>query len=156
MLEHLVHFMRAYAKELITMVASMTPMYELKNALPMAVSVGIPLKKALILTIAGNIAPIMPMLYFLEPLSVKMERNMFWAEFLNVLNVRTLAGQRVISAILVLFVACPLPVTGIWLACAIASIFKLRFRYAFCAIALGVILGGIVIAVLINSGRIIV
>lgn len=155
MFVHIAHFVSAHAKELVTMAASMTPMYELKNALPMAVSVGIPFKKAFVLTAVGNMAPVIPMLYFLEPLSVSMERNILWAEFLNIIKVRTATGQKIVSFCLMLFVACPLPATGIWLGCVIASIFKVRFRYAFIAIALGVIVGGIVIAMLIHTGRII-
>jgi len=46
---------------------------------------------------------------------------------------------------LILFVAIPLPMTGAWSGCVASYLLGMRLRYAFPAIALGVIIAGIVV-----------
>jgi uncharacterized membrane protein len=46
---------------------------------------------------------------------------------------------------LVPFVALPLPVTGAWTGVAAAYVFGIKFRYAFPAIALGVVIAGVIV-----------
>lgn len=45
---------------------------------------------------------------------------------------------------LYLFVAIPLPGTGAWTGCLIATLLQMKLRPAFCAISLGVITSGII------------
>jgi uncharacterized membrane protein len=54
---------------------------------------------------------------------------------------------------LILFVAIPLPVTGAWTGSIAASLFKVRFRYAFFAICLGVIIAGLIVSAVTIIGK---
>ena len=54
---------------------------------------------------------------------------------------------------LALFVAIPLPVTGAWTGCIAASLFKIRFRYAFPAICVGVFIAAIIVTLLTLVGK---
>lgn len=51
-----------------------------------------------------------------------------------------------------LFVAIPLPVTGGWTASFIAFVFGMPFKRAFPLIALGVLLAGLIVTVLTETG----
>ena len=53
---------------------------------------------------------------------------------------------------LALFVAIPLPMTGAWSGVIAASLFKIRFRYAFLAIISGVICAGLMVSALCALG----
>jgi uncharacterized membrane protein len=52
-----------------------------------------------------------------------------------------------------LFVAVPLPMTGAWSGCIAASLFKIKFRYAFPAIFLGVVEAGLVVMAVCLFGK---
>ncbi len=52
-----------------------------------------------------------------------------------------------------LFVAVPLPMTGAWSGCIAASLFKIRFRYAFPAIFLGVVIAGLIVLAVCLFGK---
>jgi len=45
----------------------------------------------------------------------------------------------------VFFVSLPLPVTGAWTGSVIAFLFGLKFKYAFPAIAIGVLIAGVIV-----------
>jgi uncharacterized membrane protein len=53
---------------------------------------------------------------------------------------------------LVIFVAIPLPITGAWSGVIAASLFKIRFRYAFISIVCGIICAGLIVTSLCALG----
>jgi uncharacterized membrane protein len=56
---------------------------------------------------------------------------------------------------LMIFVAVPLPLTGIWFGCLIAYILGMRFKYSFFAMSLGSIISGIIILCVLKLGYLI-
>jgi len=60
--------------------------------------------------------------------------------------------QRYEALGLAIFVAIPLPMTGAWSGVVAASLFKIRFRYAFIAIVAGVIGAGLIVSMLCVLG----
>lgn len=160
MIEYLSHLLKGIPKEAIVALISMLPVVELRGAMPIAIAMGMSLKKAFIISVVGNLIPIIPILYFLEPVTKSLRRFKIFARFFDWFFERTKKRGDLIEKFeavgLMLFVAVPLPGTGAWTGCIAASLFKIRFRYAVLAIALGVIEAGIALAALIALGKILI
>ncbi len=146
------------AKEIIVMLIGALPVLELRWAIPQALYWQMPIVKAFWLSVAGNIIIIAPVLFLLEPVSVKLRRFKFWSRFFDSFSERTRKKANLIQKYealgLAIFVAVPLPGTGAWTGCLAASLFKIRFRYAFMAIAAGVLGAGLIVSALCELGKI--
>ena len=118
---------------------------------------GLPLKKIFILAIIGNMLPIIPLLLLLKPVSERLRNFSLCKKFFDWLFERTKRKAQIIQRYealgLAIFVAIPLPMTGAWTGAIAASLFKIRFRYAFLAISVGVILAGIIVTLLCIFGK---
>jgi uncharacterized membrane protein len=92
----------------------------------------------------------------LEPVSNRLRRFKIWSRFFDWLFERTKKKADTIQKYealgLAIFVAIPLPMTGAWSGVVAASLFKIRFRYAFIAIIAGVIGAGLIVSVLCTLG----
>lgn len=143
-------------KELAVIIVGMLPIFELRGALPLALSFNMALPKAFFLSVLGNIIPIAPLLFLFEPVSQRLRRFKIWSRFFDWFFERTRKKADVVQKYeaigLAIFVAIPLPMTGAWSGVAAASLFKIKFRYAFISIALGVIGAGIIVATLCALG----
>jgi uncharacterized membrane protein len=131
-------------------VMAMIPLAELRASIPFAIGFySMEPLQAFILSIIGNMLPVIPLLLFLDPVSNWLRRYAILDRFFTWLFARTRRYNNRIdkygSLGLIPFVAIPLPMTGAWTACAIAFVFGLRFRYAFTAILAGVIIAGIIV-----------
>jgi uncharacterized membrane protein len=139
-------------KDLKVFLMAMLPIVELRGALPYAVCVSpeMWIPKAYLLAVAGNFVPVIPILFFLGPVSDWLRRVPVLDRFLTWLFARTRRRGGLIERYeaigLTMFVAIPLPVTGAWTGALAAFIFGIRRRWAIPCIALGVMIaGGIVI-----------
>ena len=158
MLENILLMLKGLPEELITIIVAALPVSELRGAIPLAIfTFKLPLAEAFFLSILGNLLPIIPLLLFLGPVSEKLRHFKIWRRFFDRLFERTRRKASVVEKYeavgLILFVAIPLPVTGAWTGCIAASLFKIRFRYAFWAISAGVIIAAIVVSALTIAGR---
>ncbi|MFQ5888037.1 MAG: COG2426 family protein [Candidatus Hydrothermarchaeales archaeon] len=137
--------------EASVMVTAMLPFAELRGAIPMALCIfKMNPVKAYILAVTGNIIPVVPLLIFLEPVEQKLRRFRIFDSFFEWLFNRTHARtnekiQKYGAIGLVPFVAIPLPVTGAWTGVAASYIFNIKFKHAFIAIALGVMIAGVIV-----------
>lgn len=136
---------------IVVILIAMTPIFELRGAIPYAIGVYrmSPLD-AFLLCVFGNLLPVIPLLLFLGPVEQWLRRFSFFDRFFTWLFERTkkklsddVAKYEALA--LCIFVAIPLPATGAWTGCAAAFVFGMKFRYAFPAIALGVIIAGVVV-----------
>lgn len=143
MLESLVHFCKGFPKEAVVLIISAFPLTELRGGIPVALMMGLSPLKAFWLSILGNSLIIAPTLFLLEPVSKGLMRFRSWKRFFDWLFEKTKAKGDLIQKYeaigLMLFVAVPLPMTGAWSGCIAASLFRIKFRYAFPAIFLGVL-----------------
>ena len=144
--------------ELFTVIVAALPVSELRGAIPLAVlSFKIPLAKALLLSVLGNLIPVIPLLLFLQPVSEKLRHFRLWSKFFDYLFERTRRKASLVEKYealgLALFVAVPLPITGAWTGCIAASLFKIRFRYAFLAISIGVLIAAIIVSMITVAGN---
>jgi uncharacterized membrane protein len=128
---------------------AMIPISELRGAIPLAIYYGMSYTEAFILSVIGNMLPVIPLLLFLDPVSNWLRRYSLFDRFFTWLFTRTRRYndrmEKYGALGLIPFVAIPLPVTGAWTACAVAFVFGIRFRYAFPAILAGVIIAGIIV-----------
>lgn len=135
---------------------SMVPLIELRGAIPIAAAMGLKMIPSYIIAIIGNLIPV-PFIYFFA------QRVLIWGSdkkilsrpFSYILHKGEAAGNtlskngsagRAVFFALLLFVGVPLPGTGAWTGCLAASILHVKFRKAFLAITLGVIMAGFIMA----------
>jgi uncharacterized membrane protein len=157
MLDNFVELLKNFHlnREFIVLIVSMMPIFELRGAIPLAVlHFKMPLLTAFLIAWVGNLIPVLPIIYFLEPIRKALSRIKAIDKFFKWLYARTYKrGEKVmkLGAIgLSLFVAIPLPVTGAWTGSVVAILFDIKPRYAFPAIILGVTIAGIVVSSLVS------
>ncbi|MEA3305266.1 MAG: small multi-drug export protein [Candidatus Omnitrophota bacterium] len=159
MIEKIIEFTNGLPKEAATLIISAMPVSELRGAIPFALAMKQPVIKTLLLAYIGNMLPVIPLLILLEPVSKRLRHFHVWRRFFDWLFERTRKKAEIVQRYeaigLMLFVAIPLPVTGAWTGCIAASLFKIKFRYAFPAILAGVIIAGIIVASLTLMGIVI-
>ncbi|MBL7071302.1 MAG: small multi-drug export protein [Candidatus Omnitrophica bacterium] len=156
MLERIVDFMNGLPKEFVTVIVAALPVSELRGAIPLAIAMKQPLVKTLILAYIGNMLPVIPLLVLLGPVSEKLRHIPALERFFNWLFERTKRKAEIVQRYealgLILFVAIPLPATGAWTGCIAASLFKVKFKYAFPAILIGVLIAGVIVTSLTLMG----
>ena len=157
MLNDLVEFLNNFQlnREFIVLIVSMLPIFELRGAIPLAVlHFEMPVLSAFLLSWVGNLIPVLPIIYFLEPIRKMLSHIKIVRKFFDWFYARTYRrGKKVmrLGAIgLSLFVAIPLPVTGAWTGSAVAILFDIKPRYAFPAIILGVTVAGILVSAFVS------
>jgi uncharacterized membrane protein len=140
----------ALSKCIAVILMAMTPVGELRAAIPLAIGYyNMGYAEAFVLSVIGNMLPVLPLLLFLGPVSNWLRRYAILDRFFTWLFARTRRHSERMEKYgalgLIPFVAIPLPVTGAWTACAVAFVFGIHFRYAFVAILAGVIIAGILV-----------
>lgn len=145
--------------ELNTFLLAMTPVGELRAALPVALVVyKMNWIWAYFLSVAGNLLPIVFLLAFLGSVSTWLSNHsVFFKKFFDWLFART--RKKVDPKIskyghmaLITFVAVPLPLTGAWTGAVVAFLFGIRFPKAFFLISLGVMIAGAIVLLLTKLG----
>ena len=156
MLETLLRLLKDIPKEYVVVIVGALPISELRGAIPLALSWGMPLTKAFTLSVIGNCLPIVPGLFLLEPVSNRLRKFKLWAKFFDWLFERTKKKADTIQKFealgLILFVAIPLPMTGAWSGLIAATLFKIRFRYALISITAGILIAGAIVSGLCTLG----
>lgn len=157
MLDGFVKFLQNFQlnREAIIMIVSMMPIFELRGAIPLAVlHFKMPIATAFFVSWVGNLIPILPIIYFLEPIRKALSHVKIIDKFFTWFYARTYKKSKRVMKLgaigLTLFVAIPLPVTGAWTGSVAAILFDIKPRYAFPAIILGVTIAGIVVTSLVS------
>jgi uncharacterized membrane protein len=135
----------------MTLAAAALPISEVRGAIPLAIGVyGYSPLEAYLLSVFGNLLPVIPLLLFLGPVSDYLRRFSWGEMFFSWLFART--RRKYIQehenfglTALAIFVAIPLPMTGAWTGCTLAFLLGFRFWPAFAAIAAGVITAGLIV-----------
>ncbi len=144
---------------LVTLIFAALPISEVRGAIPLAIGVyGFSPLEAYLLSVFGNILPIIPLLLFLGPVSDILRRFSLGDRFFTWLFART--RRRYIQdhenfglTALAIFVAIPLPMTGAWTGCAIAFLLGFRFWPAFTAIVVGVLIAGAIVTATVMGAK---
>ncbi|MDP2913450.1 MAG: small multi-drug export protein [Candidatus Omnitrophota bacterium] len=149
MISAITNALQGISKEWVTIIIAALPVAELRGAIPVGLMMGLSPAKSFFLSVLGNSIPIIPVLFLLEPVSNRLRRFKLWRAFFDWLFKMTMKKGDIIQKYealgLMIFVAVPLPMTGAWSGCIAASLFKIKFRYAFPAILLGVAIAGLIV-----------
>ena len=151
LVEWLTNHMDGLPRELIIFVISLLPILELRGGLLAASILGVPIVPALCICIIGNILPIPFILLFIEKVLEWMKKTRLFHGFAEWLEKKATGPKaekirKVEFLGTLLFVGIPLPGTGAWTGALVAAMLNMRLKRAFPAIALGVVIAGIVVA----------
>ncbi|MFQ6039086.1 MAG: COG2426 family protein, partial [Candidatus Aminicenantales bacterium] len=132
MLQDFVELLKEFElnRELIVLLVSMMPVFELRGAIPLAIlHFDMPVASAFFLSWVGNLIPVLPIIYFLEPIRRALSRIKVFDRFFRWLYARTYRRSKNVMRLgaigLCLFVAIPLPVTGAWTGSVVAILFDI-------------------------------
>ncbi|MFH1093910.1 MAG: small multi-drug export protein [Candidatus Omnitrophota bacterium] len=141
----------------LVVIVSAMPVSELRGAIPIGIMLGLAPIKVFVLAILGNLIPVVPLLYLLEPVSAKLRKFSCFKKFFDWLFERTRKKSKLIEKYeligLIIFVAIPLPMTGAWTGCVAASMLKLDKKLSFFAVAAGVAVAAVIVSVLTLSAK---
>ena len=144
-------------KELLVFLLAALPISEVRGAIPVGLAIGMPLAKVLVISIIGNSLPVIPMLFLFEPISNRLRHFRLWRGFFDWFFERTKKKTDIIQKYealgLAIFVGIPLPMTGAWTGCVAATMFKMKFKYAFFAIMTGILLAAAIVTAACFFGK---
>lgn len=160
MKEYIINLITSFglSPKMSILLLSTLPVTELRASVP----IGILLLKenvkiVFFYAIMGNVLPIAPIYFFLEPISKRLSRTVYMRRFFEWLFERAKKRSGLIEKYeafgLMLFVCIPLPGTGVWTGCLIASLLRMRFMPTFLAATAGVIIAAIIVTTLTVIGR---
>lgn len=138
---------------MIVLLTAASPLVELRGAIPLGVWIfHLPLIKTIVLSIAGNLLPVFPLLFFLEIISdFLIKKSLFFKKFFAWLFEKTRRKfqkgyLKWGKLALVIFVAIPLPFTGAWTGSLAAFLFGFKKKEAFLLISLGVGIASLIVS----------
>lgn len=147
-------------KYILTALVGMTPIIEIRGAIPLGVVMGLDYWSAFICSFIGNIIPIFFIVKYIRPLFDFFGR---WKFFKKIIDWATNKATRKIQEnsklqtaaciALFFFVAVPLPTTGAWVGSLVANFLDLPLKKAFPPLALGVATAGLI--VLLATGAVV-
>jgi len=143
--------------EWTTLIVAALPVSELRGSIPLAI---LQFKfvwwKAYIISVMGNMIPVVPWLFFLNYIQEKLMRFKLPRLFFGWLFARTQRKGKLVEEYetigLMMFVAIPLPITGAWTGAIAAFLFGIKLRHAVLAIFCGVLIAGAIVTILTVLG----
>ena len=142
-------------KYLIIFLVSMVPLIELRGAVPIAVGMNLPLLPSYIVCILGNMLPV-PFIFFFarKVLEWGADKPVIGKFFTFCLEKGHKGGQKLqekagrgLFVALLLFVGIPLPGTGAWTGSLLAALLGMKFKKAFPAVLLGIVLASVIMSI---------
>ena len=141
-----------FGKELIVFIISMMPILELRGGLIAASILGIKIVPSFIICIIGNLLPLPFILWFITPIFNRLKKTKHLSKLVNKIEKRALSKKdRIENAEffgLLFFVGIPLPGTGGWTGCLIASLINMDKKKALLAAFIGVLLASIIVGII--------
>ena len=142
------------AKELIIFIISMIPILELRGGLLAAgpAFLNVPMWRAIPICIVGNLIPVPFILLFITKIFTWLKDTKHLKPFVEKMENRAMGKKDQIEKYefwgLLLFVGIPLPGTGAWTGSLIAALLGIKFKKAFPAVILGIMLASFIMTVL--------
>ena len=152
MLQQLLNFISI---ELTLMLTAALPIIELRGAIPVGMSLGMSPAHATIISFIGSMIPVPFILFTIRPIFNYLKKTKLFKKLVHKLTDKSLNKSANIQKYgawgLLVFVAIPLPGTGVWSGSLIASLLDMRFKWAFPAILVGNIIAAGIIMGLSNG-----
>lgn len=133
-----------------TLIMGMTPVVELRGAIPFGLALGMDPVSCYIAAVVGNCIPIPFIILFIEHIFLWMRKmSPKFAALVDKLEKRAEEKSDVVQKYalwgLVILVAIPLPGTGAWTGSLVAALMNIPLRKGGPACALGVVIAGIIV-----------
>jgi len=148
----LVDLLGLLSNEFKVMFTAAIPIIEVKGAIPVGIALGMTPIHASLLAFLGSIIPVPIILFTIRPIFNYLKKTKTFKKMINKLIHNSMNKSENVKKYgylgLFIFVAIPLPGTGVWTGSLIASLLDLRFKYAFPAIVIGNFIASILIMML--------
>lgn len=135
-----------FIKEIIVFVISMIPILELRGGILLAAAFDMNPVVSFIICLVGNIIVIPIALFLLEKIFKLLRKISFFNKFITWFEKKCLSKRKQLDKYgyfgLFLFVGIPLPGTGVWTGCFLASLLEMDKKKCFLAAMAGVLLAG--------------
>ena len=120
--------------ELTVMLTAALPIIELRGAIPVGMSLGMSPVHATIISFIGSMIPVPFILFTIRPIFNYLKKTKLFKKLVHKLTDKSLNKSENIQKYgawgLLIFVAIPLPGTGVWSGCLAAALLDMRFKWA--------------------------
>lgn len=155
MVENLVsmflEMLNGLSSDVIIFVISMVPILELRGGIIAASILGVPIIRAVLICILGNILPIPFILLFIKKIFAWLRKLKPFEKMVQKLEDKALSKSDTIQKYefigILLFVGIPLPGTGAWTGALIAALLDVKLKKAVPAIFCGILLASAIMCV---------
>ena len=135
----------------VTFIISMLPVVELRLAIPVGVSLGLPIWKAALISIVGNLLPAPFIIAFIRTVMDWLKGRGWLKGFVAWLENKAKGAKadrvrRYEFWGLLILVAIPLPGTGAWTGSLIAALLDIRMRRALPPVFVGVLIAALLVS----------
>lgn len=141
-----------FGKELIVFLISLSPILELRGGLLAASLLHMNPVESYIIAFLGNLLPVPFILWFMSSILKWMRNSKHFYKFANWLDKKVEKKKPQIEKYgfwgIVLFVGIPLPGTGAWTGCLVASVLEMDKKKAFLATLVGLFMASIIMMLL--------
>lgn len=135
--------------EFTVLLTAALPIIELRGAIPVGISLGLSTMHSTVLSYIGSMIPVPILLFGIRPVFNSLRKTKLFKGMVEKLTHRSLGKSENIVRYgfwgLLIFVAIPLPGTGVWSGALVASLLDMRFKLAFPAILIGNFIAAIAI-----------
>lgn len=141
-----------FGKEILVFIISMLPILELRGGILASALLDMDPVVSYIVCVIANIIVIPIALYFLEFIFKVLRKIKFFDKIITKIENKCLSKKEQLDKYgylgLVLFVGIPIPGTGAWTGCFLASLLGMDKKKSFLAAMLGVILASVIMMIL--------
>lgn len=141
-----------FGKQLLVFIISLMPILELRGGLIAASLLGLDPVPSYLISVLGNIIPVPFILWFMASILKWMRKTKGFMKIANFLDKKIAKKKDKIEKYgywgLILFVGIPLPGTGAWTGCLIASVLEMDKKKSFLATMAGVIIASIIMMII--------
>lgn len=134
------------------MILSMIPITELRGAIPIGIALDLNPFGTYIASVIGSTLVAIPLILTFRHVLEFLKHRRLFEGLVKRVDRKIDSGMKKLKSIsiigLVLFIGIPLPTTGTWTAAAIASLLKMRLKYALPGILLGNMMAGMIVSAL--------
>lgn len=143
--------MSAIRSVLYIVLISMVPVIELRGAIPVGLAMDLPFWTTFIFALIGNLIPVPFLILFTRKVFEWLRKKSGLLEkFVSKMEAKAASKEDLLKKYellgLIILVAIPLPGTGAWTGSLVAAVFNIRLKHSFPAIALGVLIAGIIVS----------
>lgn len=145
-------FKKNFTKEVAVLILSMFPIIELRGAIPLGLGLGLDYKTSFLISFIGSSIPSIPIILFIGYVFLILRRINFFDRLIGRITEKTLTKRSQIDKYgyigLFLFVAIPLPGTGVWTGSLISHLLNMNKFKSIITVIFGNLTAGIIVSII--------